>query len=292
MPAVKRIHREITPLSPEDSFLVFDRVKGFFDYPVHFHPEFELNFISNGQGLRRVVGDSMEEVSDLELVLVGPGLVHGWEQHTCTSEVMREVTVQFPEDLFGNVLLGKSILRPMREMFRKSQHGILFSRATTEALMPRIIKVSRLSGIDYFLELLSILYDLSISRNQRLLSHSTIQLDNFGNSEKLKLLYDYVEANYSKKIALSDVSGLLNMSNVSFNRFIKKHTGKTFVEYVNDLRIGHACRWLIEKDYSISEIAFKCGFNSIANFNRVFRKSKGRTPTKYRHDFSGIKRVL
>jgi len=84
----------------------------------------------------------------------------------------------------------------------------------------------------------------------------------------------------------------MNMSSVSFNRFIKKCTGKTFVEYVNDIRIGYASKWLIERDLSISEIAFMCGFNSIANFNRVFRKNKGSTPTQYRQDFSGIRRVL
>ncbi|NJB70334.1 AraC-like DNA-binding protein [Saonia flava] len=292
MDILKKIHREITPLSAQDSFLVFDRVKDFFDFPVHFHPEIELNFISNGKGVRRIVGDSLEEIDDLELVLVGPSLYHGWEQHNCVSDKIHEITVQFHQDLFDQAFLRRSIMRPLKDMFARSSHGILFSRATIKNLMPRIIMVSKLDGIDYFMELLSILYDLSISRNQRLLSTSTIHLENFENSDKLKLLYEYVQNNYSSKITLSEVSELVNMSNVSFNRFIKKRTGKTFVEYLNDVRIGYASRWLIEKDYSVSEIAFMCGFNSIANFNRVFRKSKGRTPTNYRQDFSGIKRVL
>ena len=87
MELLKRIHREITPLSNEDSFLVFDRVKDFFDYPVHFHPELELNFISNGKGIRRIVGDSIEEIDNLELVLVGSNLFNGWEQHECTKKI-------------------------------------------------------------------------------------------------------------------------------------------------------------------------------------------------------------
>ena len=93
-------------------------------------------------------------------------------------------------------------------------------------------------------------------------------------------------------MTLREVADIMNMSSVSFNRFIKKRTGKTFVEYVNEVRIGYASKWLIERDLSISEIAFMCGFNSIANFNRVFRKNKGSTPSKYRQDFSGIRRVL
>ncbi|WP_299537447.1 AraC family transcriptional regulator [Ulvibacterium sp.] len=292
MEILKKIHREITPLSSLDSFLVFDRTKDFFDFPVHFHPEMELNFISGGKGVQRIVGDSIEEIGNIELVLIGSSLYHGWEQHKCTQKNIREVTVQFHEDLFDEAFLRRSIMKPLKDLFDRSLHGVLFSEETTKAMAPRIIKVSRLGGIDYFLELLSILYDLANSRNQRLLSTSTIHLENFENSDKIKLLYEYIQENYSSKITLSEVSELLNMSNVSFNRFIKKRTGKTFVEYLNDVRIGYASRWLIEKDLSISEIAFMCGFNSIANFNRVFRKSKGRTPTQYRQDFSGIKRVL
>ena len=292
MEILKKIHRELTPISKEDSFLVFDRVKDHFDYPVHFHPEFEINFIEGGKGLRRIVGDSMEEATDLELVLVGPNLFHGWEQHECPRKQMHEITIQFHNDLFDKSFLKRKIMKPIRDMFERSAHGILFSEPDILPIVPRLHKVSKLEGIDYFLELLSILYDLANSRNQRLLSTTTIYMESFENSDKLKLLYDFVQENYASRITLDEVSELMNMSSVSFNRFIKKRTGKTFVEYVNDVRIGYASRWLIEKDLSISEIAFLCGFNSIANFNRVFRKNKGRTPTQYRQDYSGIKRVF
>ena len=149
-----------------------------------------------------------------------------------------------------------------------------------------------MGGMDNFMELLSILYDLAISRNQRLLSTLSVQPDNFENGNKIKVLYEYVQNNYSKKITLSEAATLVNMSNVSFNRFIKKRTGKTFVDYLNEIRIGYASKFLVEKDLSVSEIAFLCGFNSIANFNRVFKKNKNRTPTQYRDDYSGLKRVL
>ncbi|WP_276390910.1 AraC family transcriptional regulator [Eudoraea chungangensis] len=292
MDILKKIHREITPLTKEDSFLVFDRLKDMFDYPIHFHPEFELNFIDKGKGLRRIVGDSVEEVDNYELVLVGSNLFHGWEHHNCNSKNIHEVTIQFHDDLFDNKFLGRRIMKPLKDMFNRSTHGVLFSKEVAKQMMPRIVKVSKMGGIDYFLELFSILYDLSNSRNQRLLSTTTIHLDNFEYNEKLKTLYNHVQENYASKLTLHEVSEIMNMSTVSFNRFIKKCTGKTFVEYVNDVRIGFASKWLIEKDLSISEIAFACGFNSIANFNRVFRKNKGRTPTEYRQDFSGIRRVL
>ncbi|SFZ93443.1 AraC-type DNA-binding protein [Flaviramulus basaltis] len=292
MNILNKVHREITPLSPEDSFLVFDRIKEEFDFPVHFHPEYELNFIHNGKGINRVVGDSIEEIDNIELVLIGPNLHHAWLNNNCKSNKMREITIQFDENLFNNELLSRKIMKPIKEMFERSAHGILFSKKVSTDLYERLSQVSKLDSMDYFLELVSILHDLANSRSQRLLSSYTINRDSFENSDKIKKIYEYVQENFDKKITLAEASELVNMSQVSFNRFMKKRTGKTFVDYVNDVRIGHAAIRLIEKDITISEIAFNCGFNNIANFNRVFKKSKKCTPSQYKNDFSGIKRIL
>ncbi|MFI0428277.1 helix-turn-helix domain-containing protein [Mariniflexile sp. HMF6888] len=292
MNILNKLHREITPLSPEDSFLVFDRVKDEFDFPIHFHPEYELNFISNGKGVNRVVGDSIEEIDNIELVLVGPNLHHGWLTHNCKSKEIREITIQFHDNLFNNEFLSRKIMKPIKDMFDRSIHGILFSKKVSTDMFERISQVSKLDSMDYFLEIISILHDLANSRNQRLLSSYTTNRDSFENSDKIKRIYEYVQENYDKKITLAEASELVNMSQVSFNRFMKKRTGKTFVDYVNDVRIGYAAIRLIEKDVSISEIAFNCGFNNIANFNRVFKKSKKCTPSQYKNDFSGIKRIL
>ena len=288
----KDIHREITQLAPEDSFLVFDRVKDDFDFPIHFHPEYELNFIKDGKGVRRVVGDSLQEIEDVELVLVGPNLVHGWELHNCTCSRIHEITIQFHDDLFDEKLLSRRIFKPIKDMFNRSNHGIAFSKKATNDVMSRILRLSKIDSIDYFLELISILHDLAISRNQHLLSSYMSQNKNFENSDKIKVIYEYIQENYNRKVSLNEISDLVNMSQVSFNRFIKSRTGKTFVEYLNDTRISFATRWLIETDLSIGEIGYKCGFNNIANFNRVFKKLKNCTPSEFREQFEGIKRVL
>tara|TARA_R110000868_G_scaffold178979_1_gene418904 strand:+ start:8946 stop:9824 length:879 start_codon:yes stop_codon:yes gene_type:complete len=292
MNILNKVHREITPLSPEDSFLVFDRVKQEFDFPIHFHPEYELNFVSNGKGVKRVVGDSVEEIDNIELVLIGPNLHHGWLNNHCENREIREITIQFHENLFNSEFLSKKIMKPIKNMFDRSIHGILFSKKVSLDIFERISQVSKLDSMDYFLEFISILHDLSNSRNQRLLSTYTTNRENFENSDKIKKIYEYVQENFDKKITLAEASELVNMSQVSFNRFMKKRTGKTFVDYVNDVRIGYAAIRLVEKDISISEIAFNCGFNNIANFNRVFKKSKNCTPSQYKNDFSGIKRIL
>ncbi|WP_367751969.1 helix-turn-helix domain-containing protein [Flavobacterium sp. WC2430] len=292
MSNLKNFYREIPPLSSGDSFLVFDRVKDSFDFPVHYHPEFEINFIQNGKGVKRVVGDNIEEIDDIELVLIGPNLYHGWELNKCKNKQIHEITIQFHNDLFDEALLSRRIMTPIKDMFNRSIHGILFSNKIADELASRLVKISKLDGMDYFLEIISILYDLANSRNQRLLSTFTVDHDTFEDYDKMKLVYEYVQKNFADKITLDEVSNVASMSSISFNRFIKKRTGKTFVNYINDIRVGYAARWLVEKDLSISEIAFKSGFNNIANFNRSFKNIKKCTPSQYREDFSGLKRIL
>lgn len=286
------IHREITQLSPEDSFLVYERVKDDFDFPIHFHPEYELNFIYKGQGVRRIIGDHSSDITDVELVLVGPNLTHGWELNTCTCKEIYEITVHIQQDLLDDKMLSRRIFKSIRDMLNRSRHGILFSSKTTMEVMPRLMILPKLHGIKYYLEFISILHDLAKSGDQTLLSNQFSEMNDFQNSEKIKKVYEFIHDNFHRRIGLDEISKLVNMSPVSFNRFIKKRTGKTFVSYVNDTRISYASRWLIESDKGISEISYDCGFNNIANFNRIFKKSKNCTPTEFRKEFSGMQRVL
>lgn len=286
------IHREITQLSPEDSFLVYERVKDDFDFPIHFHPEYELNFIYKGQGVRRIIGDHSSEITDVELVLVGPNLTHGWELNKCTCKEIYEITVHIQQDLLDDKMLSRRIFKSIRDMLNRSRHGILFSSKTTMEIMPRLMILPKLHGIKYYLEFISILHDLAKSGDQTLLSNQFSEMNDFQNSEKIKKVYEFIHDNFHRRIGLEEISKLVNMSPVSFNRFIKKRTGKTFVSYVNDTRISYASRWLIESDKGICEISYDCGFNNIANFNRIFKKSKNCTPSEFRKEFSGMQRVL
>ena len=242
--------------------------------------------------VKRIIGDSIEEIGEYELVLIGPNLHHGWFTSSSSGSDIHEITIQFHRDLFNEEFLSRKIMKPIKDMFERSVHGILFSNKTAVDIYQRISQVSKFDSMDYFLELISILYDLANSRNQRLLSTYTANRENFENSDNIKTVYEYVQENFENKIMLAEVAELVNMSHVSFNRFMKKRTGKTFVDYVNDVRIGYAAIRLVEKDNSISEIAFNCGFNNIANFNRVFKKLKKCTPSQYKNEFSGIKRIL
>ncbi|WP_339881314.1 AraC family transcriptional regulator [Polaribacter vadi] len=286
----ENINREITLLKPEDVFLIIDRVKQKFDFPIHFHPEYELNFILNGRGIRRVVGSSMEEIGDVELVLVGSNLEHGWETYNCKRNKIYEITIQFHENLFSEKLLSLKNFKPIKDLFARSKQGVLFDEKTAIHLMSKIKALSSKNGIDDFVKLLKLLEELANSKNQRILSTNIERNNQFEGSEKIKKVHDFLNENYARKISLHEISDLVNMSQSSFNRFIKKRTGKTFIEFTNDTRISYATKFLVETDLSIGEIGYKCGFNSIANFNRFFKKSKNITPSKFKSEFKSIQR--
>ncbi|SFZ93466.1 AraC-type DNA-binding protein [Flaviramulus basaltis] len=282
----RTINREITLLEPDNGFLVINRVKEKFDFPIHFHPEYELNFILNGKGVLRVVGDSVEELSNIDLVLVGSYVKHGWENHNCKNTPIYEMTFQFNDSIFDEKLLSLRMFNEINDMFKRANHGIKFSKETSKKLMPKIITLTKIDTVDEFIKFLNILQEMAVSKSQRLLSSSSSNVDGeYENSIRIKKVYEFIQENFTRKISLSEISELINMSPVSFNRFIKKRTGKTFVEYVNDTRLSFASRWLIETDMSIGEISFKCGYNNITHFNRQFKKAKKSTPSEFREKF-------
>lgn len=285
--------KEITPLTTNDCFTIFSRNKSEFDFPLHYHEEFELNFISNAKGAKRVVGDHMEEIEDIELVLIGTNLPHVWKTHKCKSKNIHEITIQFHKDLFDDKMLRRNQLHFIKEMFEKSRRGILFSKSTTVSISRRLKQLSNKQGFDSVLELMSILHDLSISRNMRLLSDasfSNIQLSY--NSRRVEKVMEYMNINFDKNILLADVAKLANMTQVSFSRFFKSHTGISFIDSLLEIRLGHASRILIDSNLPISEVAYNCGFNNISNFNRLFKKKKGCTPKEFREDYSSENRIF
>lgn len=287
------IIREITPLTQNDCFTIFSRVKKEFAFPLHYHEELELNLIINAKGARRIVGDHIDTIDDLELVLVGPNLYHAWFTHQCKSEEIREVTIQWHKDLFEDKLLRRNQLSFIRSMMERSQKGILFSRETAAAVAPRILSLNQKNGFDSVLELLSILHDLSTSRNMRTLSDASFTNQHFTyNSRRIEKAFEYMNNNYDKPITLGEVAKLVSMTEVSFSRFVKKRTGNTFIDSLNEIRLGHASRMLIDTTHSISEISYHCGFNNISNFNRIFKKKKTCTPKEFRENFNSGTRVF
>jgi AraC-like DNA-binding protein len=288
---MNNIIKEITPLTQNDCFTIFSRVKKEFNFPLHFHEEFELNLIINAKGAKRIIGDSVEEIEDMELVLVGPNLSHVWLTHNCNSESITEVTIQWHKDFFDDKMLKRNQLSFIRRMFDRSGKGILFPKETIELVHKRILAIDQMQGFDSVLELMSILHQLSTAKSMRVLSDATFNNDQIlnSNSRRIDKAFEFMNANFHKPVSLKDISKLVSMTEVSFSRFIRKRTGNTFIDSLNEIRLGHATRMLIETTHSIGEISYNCGFNNISNFNRFFKKKKNCTPKEFRENFSGTR---
>jgi AraC-like DNA-binding protein len=290
----ENILREITPLTQSDCFTYFYRAKSEFDFPLHYHDEIELNFIRNAKGAKRIIGDHVEEIGDMELALVGPGLPHGWFGTGFSPNQVEEVTIQFHKDFFDEKFLQKNQLNFIRNMLHRSLRGILFSHETTARLEPRIVSLGKKQGFDSVLELMSILHDLSISRDYRVLSDSGFSdAEVFSyNSRRIEKVMEFIHTSFDKQITLGEAARIASMTESAFSRFFKLRTGMTFIDCVTEVRLGHASRMLISTTKTIAEIAYSCGFNNISNFNRIFRRKKGCTPRELRESYDQGTRVF
>ena len=283
-----KIIREITPLTQSDCFDITSRVVKELEDPVHYHDDFELHLIVNGKGAKRIVGGHTGELNDLELVLIGSNIQHGWLNHKCKSKEIKELTVHFHKDLFGEQFLKRNQMSNLRKLFELAGQGVLFSQETIAKVVPRLQTLSTQTGFASVIELMFVLHELSISKGFKTLSEGTFPKKPHGDvNRKLDKVFEYMNAHFSLQVTLKEVATIVAMSDASFSRFIKHHTGYTFVDSLNEIRLKHVSRMLIDTTLSVSEIASRCGFNNMANFNRTFKSKKGATPRAFRETHIG-----
>ena len=281
--------REITSITDNDCFYIVERHKSEFTFPIHSHEEFELNFIEGGRGVRRVVGDSIETIGDFELTLVtGDGLEHAWEQGGCREKDIREITIQFSPRLLDDKLLSRNQFASIRKMFERARMGLTFS-------MPAIMRVyclldtlaTKEDRMDQFLDMLRILYELSLDTGARTLASNSFAKTVAGReSRRVNKVKEFIAQHYTEEIKLDDLAGLVAMSPSAFSRFFKQYTGRGPVDYIIDVRMGVAARMLVDTTTSVSEICYACGFNNLSNFNRTFKARRGYTPRDFRALFT------
>ena len=270
-----RVIHEITPLMGKDSLYIADRRKKEFTYPIHNHEVFELNFVEHAPGVRRIVGDSNEIIGEYDMVLItSPDLEHVWEQNTCTSDNIREVTVQFYFDLSEDGFLSHNPFNSMRKMMQEARKGLSFP---LDAIMQVYHLIDTLSSIkDGFYavtQFMTILYELSKCDGARTLATSSYaKVEAESDSRRILKVKNYINKNYMDEIRLATMADIAGMSPSAF-------------EYIIDLRLGYASRMLVDTSKSIAEISFACGFNNLSNFNRIFKKKKNCSPSEFRENY-------
>lgn len=288
------IQREITPLSDKDCFYVVDRHKTDFTYPLHCHGEYELNFIAHGKGLRRIVGDSVETTGEYDLVLIAtPDLEHVWEQGDCTSEDIREITIQFSPHFFDSLIDTNQFAR-VKAMLEKARNGLCFPVTAIMKVYSLIDTLPEAKGFNAVTQFLTMLYELSFfTDSARALSTSSFAKVNLqANSRRVQKVQQYINEHYQEEIHLGKLSDLVGMTPTAFSRFFRQRTGRRLSDYVIDIRLGHASRMLIDTTMSVAEICYDCGFNNLSNFNRIFKRKKNCSTTEFREMYFKKKVII
>lgn len=256
----------------------------------HYHPELELHYLVRGEGVR-FIGDNISNFSSGEIILLGENVPHKWhcgegespEDASCGVEA---IVIHFSANFMGNDMLSLPETRLLPLLFEKAKNGMAIVGETHEKLIPLIEGASKAENLDRLIAMLSILKILSetkefypIARDQ-----SFYQSDKY-ETERLNKVCTYTMANYSKPITLEQIAAITNLTTTSFCRYFKLMTNKTYYDFLTEIRISHACRFLIEDKISIDQIADKCGFYNISNFYRQFKKIIGVTPLTYKREY-------
>lgn len=281
-----RVYREITPITHSDVFVVLDSVNKGFDYPIHNHPEFELTLILNSAGTR-IVGDSTESYHDGDLVLLGQYLYHKWDDRDRAPDdprACRVITIQFDMHLFDKQFFSRKPFYQVKSLLENAGRGIEFKGNTFLKIREIMCGLSSLKGLDGVLSFIRILDILSQSTEYRYLTSEGFDWKTVkSQSRRLQAAYQYIIQHFRDgEIKMSNVAHAVNLSDSAFSHFFKKSTNKSFTHFLNNMRLGHAARLLLETDDLVRDVCAASGFNNIANFNRSFKKMYACTPHDYR----------
>lgn len=288
------ILNEITQLSTLDCFHVAEKMETGFKFPLHRHPEFELNFVEHGSGARRIVGDSMEEIGEYDLAFIGAeNLEHVWEQGSCTSTDIREITIQFAPDFFVPDVLAKNQFDSIRKMLKDAEHGLAFSMEVIMRVYPYLDGLAHEADrFSQFLKFLWIMNELSKGPYKMLATSSFSKSSRNQESRRVTKVKQYMNDHYAEQLRLEDLSSMVGMSPSAFSRFFKMRTGKSLSDYLLDIRLGYAARMLVDSTKNISEICYESGFNNLSNFNRMFKARRGSTPREFRAMYRTTKTIV
>lgn len=278
---------EIPPIGERDCYYIQERYKPCFNYPLHKHNVYEFNFVEHCKGARRIVGDSVEVLGEYDLAFMGCNLEHVWEQYECKPGIIHEITIMIPADFFSPSFLEKNCMKPVKDMFENSQVGIAFGMRAIMTVYDRINQiVSSEPSFGTVQTLLSIIYDLAASGDYHTLasshySHAEVPVT----SRRIKKLKDYIDAHFNEEIRIEVLADMVGMTPNALSRFFKQRTNRSISNYINEVRLGHATNMLADSTMSIAEISYRCGFNTISNFNRIFKNVKEITPKEFRESY-------
>lgn len=271
------------PLSNDISFVAKTFRTPNFEVSWHQHIEYELILFTEGSGMS-FVGNHVGEFETGDIYFLGSNLPHTFQKRH-PDIITSAVVVQFKEDFWGKDFLDLPESRLLRALFNSSQKGLKVCGNTLKQLRKVIEDMEYTTGFRRILQLGECLHTLSFKKDYIELSTHEVNELNLDEKEKIDKIFNYTIDNFKEPIELTTVAAIANMSISAFCNYFKKSTKKTYFDFLNEVRVGYACKLMIETNMSILEICYESGFNTVANFNKQFLKIKKAPPSRYRKHF-------
>ncbi len=262
----------------------------YFNYPWHFHTEYEILYLLESTG-NRYVADSIEPFGPGDLVMVAGNLPHYWRNDEDYYQgnpdlKAKRIVVQFPNDYLKPHLDTYPEFLTIKNLMVRSEKGIRFFAPEADAIGKMLLELLDLNGFRQLSRFTEILYEMSLNTNYKLLASEAYKPGNHVISDnRLDKITRFLTYNYQNEITLQEVANIARMHPTAFCRYFKEKTGKSLSVYLNELRIGFACKLLMKGHIQVSQVCYETGFNNLSNFNRTFRHITGLTPSQYRENY-------
>ena len=279
-------HFHKVPIKSQNSFSIRHERESSFGTVWHYHPELELHYLIKGSGVR-FIGDNISNFSDGELILLGENLPHTWRMEgEAENSAVEVIIIHFLPDCLGGDLLTLPEAYLIPKLYEKAKKGIVIKGEAKEKIIALMRTTVQAENLDRLISLLTILKILAeTNETETITSAHAFYKSNDSETLRLNKVYAYTLANYKNPIALQDVASIANLGVTSFCRYFKLMTKKTYNDFLVEIRISHACRFLIEDSLTIEIICFECGFNNISNFYRHFKNVTNMTPLEYKRKY-------
>lgn len=287
---MKPLFRKV-PVKLESSFSVRHDINPNYGNIWHYHPELELHYNIRGEGVR-FIGDNIGNFSPDEIILLGENLPHAWR---CKEEYYQNnpdldieaIVIQFLPECLGKYLLTLPETYMIPKLYEKAKSGMIFKGATKEKIAELMRVSSQAADLDRIIILLQILKTMAETDEYTSIvnGQNAFYQSNESDTIRLNKVYNHTLTNYKKDISLEEIASISNLSVTSFCRYFKMMTKKTYYDFLIEIRISHACRFLVENKLPTEVICFDCGFNNVSNFYRHFKKVTGITPLEYKRKY-------
>ncbi|MET6998224.1 AraC family transcriptional regulator [Chitinophaga defluvii] len=248
----------------------------------HFHDEYELTLIEESTG-SRMVGDHIERFKAGDLVFIGKNLPHTWRNDEPNAQGKSEaLVIHFLENFLGAPFFDLPEMHKIKNLLERSRRGIKIEGVVADQVATLMKRIETTTGVDRVLDLLLILKVLSEYENLDVLSSEGFTNSiNYTDSDRLKRVYEYIMNNFQEDVSLSKAASVAHMSPTAFSRYFKGRTRKPYTQFVIEMKIGYACKLLINEKMSVAEVCYQSGFQNLSNFNQQFKSITNLTPKKY-----------